>query len=48
MKRMIFGLMINSIFIISWAACSYDFDATQTQIQFTYPVGTTDICGNTI
>ncbi|KQW98431.1 hypothetical protein ASC84_06755 [Acinetobacter sp. Root1280] len=32
MKRMICGLMINSICISSWAACSYDFDATQTQI----------------
>lgn len=33
MKRMIFGLMINSICISSWAACSYDFDATNTEIQ---------------
>ncbi|MFP6819972.1 MAG: DUF4882 domain-containing protein, partial [Acinetobacter sp.] len=33
MKRMIFGLMINSICISSWAACSYNFDATTAEIQ---------------
>lgn len=33
MKRMILGLMINSICISSWAGCSYDFDATTAEIQ---------------